>query len=193
MDDLNALTDAALQEVRTASYLLHPPLLDEAGIASAARWFAEGFAQRSGIDVRCDIPETFERPSRDCELVLFRILQESLTNVHRHSGASAANIRLLRDHHILQLEIADNGKGIAADRLQRFQSSTGQQRRRNSRNAGACPPTRRTPRTPLLRKRDHSPRIRAHSKCNALRAIKVDQRSVNTLLSKADNPPLRGN
>lgn len=125
VDDLNALTDAALQEVRTASYLLHPPLLDEAGIASAARWFAEGFAQRSGIDVRCDIPETIERPSRDCELVLFRILQESLTNVHRHSGASAANIRLLRDHHILQLEIADNGKGIAADRLQRFQSSTG--------------------------------------------------------------------
>jgi signal transduction histidine kinase len=123
VDDLNALTDAALQEVRTASYLLHPPLLDEAGIASAARWFAEGFAQRSGIDVRCDIPETMERLSRDCELVLFRILQESLTNVHRHSGASAANIRLLRDDHVLQLEIADNGKGIAAERLRRFQTS----------------------------------------------------------------------
>jgi signal transduction histidine kinase len=124
VDDLNALADAALQEVRTASYLLHPPLLDEAGIASAARWFAQGFAQRSGIDVTCDIPETMQRPSRDCELVLFRILQESLTNVHRHSGASAANIRLHPDDHILELEIADNGKGIPAERLRRFQTST---------------------------------------------------------------------
>ena len=123
VDDLNALADTALQEVRTASYLLHPPLLDEAGIASAARWFSEGFAQRSGIDVHCDIPDTIERPSRDCELVLFRILQESLTNVHRHSGASAAVIRLRSDGHVLQLEIADNGKGIVAERLHRFQSS----------------------------------------------------------------------
>jgi signal transduction histidine kinase len=124
IDDLNALADAALQEVRTASYLLHPPLLDEAGIASAARWFAEGFAQRSGIDVHCDIPETMERPSRDCELILFRILQESLTNVHRHSGASAATISLRREDQALELEIADNGKGIAAERLHRFQNST---------------------------------------------------------------------
>ena len=125
VDDLNALTDAALQEVRTASYLLHPPLLDEAGVASAARWFAEGFAQRSGINITCDIQESMERPSRDCELVLFRILQESLTNVHRHSGASAAQVRLCRDEQVLQLEIADNGKGIPAERLHRFQTSTG--------------------------------------------------------------------
>lgn len=126
VDDLNALADTALQEVRTASYLLHPPLLDEAGIASAARWFAEGFAHRSGIDVRCDIQERMERPSRDCELVLFRVMQESLTNVHRHSGASAASVRLCRNEHVLQLEITDNGKGIAAERLSRFQSSTSQ-------------------------------------------------------------------
>lgn len=126
VDDLNALADTALQEVRTASYLLHPPLLDEAGIASAARWFTEGFANRSGIDVQCDIQEHMERPARDCELVLFRILQESLTNVHRHSGASAATVRLYRNLHILQLEIADNGKGIAAEYLRRFQSSSGQ-------------------------------------------------------------------
>ena len=125
VDDLNALADAALQEVRTASYLLHPPLLDEAGVASAARWFTEGFAQRSGIEVTCDIPETMERPTRECELVLFRILQESLTNVHRHSGASAAQVRLYRDEHVLQLEIADNGKGIPAERLHRFQTSNG--------------------------------------------------------------------
>jgi len=118
VDDLNALTDAALQEVRTTSYLLHPPLLDEAGIASAARWLAEGFARRSGIQVTCEIAANLERPPRECELVLFRVLQESLTNVHRHSGASAATIRLQQHAGEVQLEIRDNGKGIAPERLQ---------------------------------------------------------------------------
>ncbi|HEY3975101.1 MAG TPA: sensor histidine kinase [Candidatus Sulfotelmatobacter sp.] len=123
LDDLDALADDALQEVRTTSYLLHPPLLDEAGFASAARWFADGFSRRSGIHVECDIPEQMERPPRDCELVLFRVLQESLTNVHRHSGASAASIRLSRDSDQLKLEVGDNGKGISEERLQRFNSS----------------------------------------------------------------------
>jgi signal transduction histidine kinase len=123
IDDLNALADAALQEVRTTSYLLHPPLLDEAGIASAARWFTEGFARRSGIEVRCEIPEDLERPPRDCELVFFRVLQESLTNVHRHSGASAAWVRLDRDADRLQLEIGDNGKGMDEERLRCLDSS----------------------------------------------------------------------
>lgn len=125
VDDLNALADEALQEVRTTSYLLHPPLLDEAGIASAARWFVEGFARRSGIQVDCDIPEEMERPPRDCELVLFRVLQESLTNVHRHSGASAALVRLKRDADQFELEVGDNGKGIPEERLRRFNSSIG--------------------------------------------------------------------
>jgi signal transduction histidine kinase len=120
VDDLNALTDEALQEVRTASYLLHPPLLDEAGIASATRWFVQGFSDRSGIKVICDIPENLDRPSRHCELVLFRVLQESLTNVHRHSEASEAVIRLQQDDDNLALEIADNGKGIPEDRLSRL-------------------------------------------------------------------------
>ncbi|MFZ0731009.1 MAG: sensor histidine kinase [Candidatus Sulfotelmatobacter sp.] len=123
IDDLDALADEALQEVRTTSYLLHPPLLDEAGIASAARWFVEGFARRSGIQVNCDVPDKMERPPRVCELVLFRILQESLTNVHRHSGASAANIRLARANHEFQLEVSDNGKGISEERLRRFETS----------------------------------------------------------------------
>jgi signal transduction histidine kinase len=125
VDDLEALADEALQEVRTTSYLLHPPLLDEAGIASAARWFVEGFARRSGIRVDCDIPERMERPPRDCELVLFRVLQESLTNVHRHSGASAASVRLTRDTDQLQLEVGDNGTGIPEERLRRFNASVG--------------------------------------------------------------------
>lgn len=123
IDDLNALADEALQEVRTTSYLLHPPLLDEAGIASAARWFVEGFARRSGIQVHCDIPDKMDRPSRGCELVLFRVLQESLTNVHRHSEATAATIRLARTNDVFQLEISDNGKGISEERLQRFETS----------------------------------------------------------------------
>ena len=125
VDDLNALTDAALQEVRTTSYLLHPPLLDEAGIASATRWFVEGFAKRSGIQIDCDVPEKMDRPSRDRELVLFRVLQESLTNVHRHSGASAASVRLRRESDHLKLEIDDNGKGISEERLRRFNASPG--------------------------------------------------------------------
>jgi signal transduction histidine kinase len=120
IDDLNALADEALQEVRTTSYLLHPPLLDEAGIASAARWFVEGFARRSGIPVQCDIPETMPRPARECELVLFRVLQESLTNVHRHSGASAATVRLTRDSDRFRLEVSDNGKGISPESLRRL-------------------------------------------------------------------------
>ncbi|HEV2400926.1 MAG TPA: sensor histidine kinase [Candidatus Sulfotelmatobacter sp.] len=123
IDDLNALTDGALQEVRTTSYLLHPPLLDEAGIASATRWFVEGFARRSGIEVQCNIPEKMDRPPRECELVLFRVLQESLTNVHRHSGASSAKITLQRTNGQLQLEIEDNGKGISEERLRRLDTS----------------------------------------------------------------------
>ena len=125
LDELTALTDSALQEVRTTSYLLHPPLLDEAGITSAARWFVEGFARRSGIEVQCEIAANIERAPRDCELVLFRVLEESMTNVHRHSGASAATVRLQRLGEQLQLEIQDNGKGIAEERLRSLDKSAG--------------------------------------------------------------------
>ncbi len=123
LDDLNALADEALQEVRTTSYLLHPPLLDEAGIASAARWFLEGFSRRSAIEVHCEIPDKMDRPPRDCELALFRVLQEGLTNVHRHSAATAANIRLHHDAAGFHLEICDNGKGVSDDDLRRLESS----------------------------------------------------------------------
>jgi len=123
IEELNVLADEALQEVRTTSYLLHPPLLDESGIASAARWFVEGFAKRSGIDVSCDIPDDLARPPRDCELVLFRVLQESLTNVHRHSGASAADIKLALDSDQLKLAIADNGSGIPEERLKHLEAA----------------------------------------------------------------------
>ena len=117
IDELDALAEEALQEIRTTSYLLHPPLLDEAGFASAARWFVEGFSKRSNIEVECDIPQQRERLSKECELVLFRVLQESLTNVHRHSGASTASVTLTIDQGRLELQVIDNGSGIEQTRL----------------------------------------------------------------------------
>jgi signal transduction histidine kinase len=125
LQDVNALIDNVVREIRTTSYLLHPPLLDELGIASAARWFVEGFAQRSGIQVTCDIAQGIERPTRDCELVLFRVLQESLTNVHRHAGASIASVRLWLDTDHLHLAVADNGSGISKERLTHLSSTAG--------------------------------------------------------------------
>ncbi len=124
IDDLNALADEALQEIRTTSYLLHPPLLDEAGIASAARWFVEGFARRSGIDVQCEIPESMERPPRECELVLFRVLQESLTNVHRHSSATSARVSISIETARFHLEISDNGKGLSEEHLRKLDGAS---------------------------------------------------------------------
>ncbi len=120
IDEVNALMDEASREIRTTSYLLHPPLLDEAGIASAGRWFVEGFAKRSGIHIDCSMPEEMQRPSRNCEMVLFRVLQESLTNVHRHSGASSASIELRREEERIILEVRDNGRGIPPERWQQI-------------------------------------------------------------------------
>jgi signal transduction histidine kinase len=125
LNDLNALADEALQEIRTSSYLLHPPLLDEAGFASAAQWFAEGFTKRSGIQVHCDVSECAERLPQAIELALFRVLQESLTNIHRHSGATAAKIRFIRHGGKTELQITDNGRGLSAEQLKRFQESDG--------------------------------------------------------------------
>jgi signal transduction histidine kinase len=124
VDDLNALADEALREIRTTSYLLHPPLLDEAGFASAARWFVEGFAKRSNVQVELEIEGPGERLTRDCELALFRILQETLTNVHRHSKASSAAIKMCVNATKLQLIVHDNGVGIEEHRLQQLREGT---------------------------------------------------------------------
>lgn len=117
LGELNDFADEALQEIRTTSYLLHPPLLDEAGIGSAAQWFVEGFAKRSGIQAEVEIAPDFDRLPRNHELVLFRVLQESLTNVHRHSGASAAAINLSAQSGTVLLTISDNGDGISPEKL----------------------------------------------------------------------------
>jgi len=125
LTDIAGIADQALQEIRTTSYLLHPPLLDEAGLASAARWYVEGFSQRSGIQVNLDVPSGFERLPNDAEMVLFRVLQESLTNVHRHSGASIVEIEIRRSPDRVIMEVQDNGHGIAPELLDRLRKTTG--------------------------------------------------------------------
>jgi two-component system NarL family sensor kinase len=109
-----ALADRSMTEIRTMSYLLHPPLLDEMGLLSALRWYAAGFAERGGITVDLDLPESFERLPLDTETALFRIVQESLTNIHRHASSATARIRLERGADALVLEIEDRGHGIPA-------------------------------------------------------------------------------
>jgi PAS domain S-box-containing protein len=101
-------------EIRTASYLLHPPLLDELGLLSALRWLADGFHQRSGIEMRLDLPGTMHRLPPDDELCLFRIAQEALTNVHRHAASPWAAIRLKIQSNSVMLEIEDAGRGFDA-------------------------------------------------------------------------------
>ena len=114
------LSDDLSKEIRTLSYLLHPPLLDEAGLASAIRWYVEGFSKRSGIEVDLDLPEHSSRLPRALELVVFRVVQESLTNVHRHSGSPSASIRLNTSPQSIQVEITDRGKGISPERHQQL-------------------------------------------------------------------------
>lgn len=110
-----ALAERTMTGVRTMSYLLYPPFLDEIGLVSALRWYAEGFADRSGIAVDLDLPPSFERLDRDVETALFRIVQEALMNVHRHAGSPRASIRLRRTGDGLTLEIVDHGRGLPAD------------------------------------------------------------------------------
>jgi len=117
ISEITQLTDQALEEIRPMSYLLHPPLLDEVGFACAAEWLIEGFGKRSGIIVTAEIEKSHERLPREIELALFRVLQESLTNVHRHSGALTANIRFYNEAETVVLEIRDFGCGISAERL----------------------------------------------------------------------------
>jgi signal transduction histidine kinase len=99
------------------SYLLHPPLLDEVGFACAAEWYIEGFAKRSGITVKTEIANSRARLPKNIEIALFRVLQESLTNIHRHSEASNAAILFQYDAEAAILEVRDFGKGIAQERL----------------------------------------------------------------------------
>ena len=106
------LTDDAIKEVRTISYLLYPPMLEELGLKSAIPWYLDGFSKRSSIQTTFDADPNFDRLPREKELALFRVLQESLTNVHRHSGSPEASVRLALSNGNALLEIRDRGKGI---------------------------------------------------------------------------------
>ncbi len=113
LSECMALADQCIREVRTLSYLLHPPLLDEAGLEVAIREYVTGFTKRSGIQVDLEMSPRLGRMGRDIELALFRVVQESLTNIQRHSGSQKAKIRLDRNSH-LTLEISDRGRGVSA-------------------------------------------------------------------------------
>lgn len=114
------ILDKCLSETRTISYLLHPPLLDEAGLGSAIRWYVEGFAERSGIKVNLDLPPQLGRLHKDVEIALFRTMQEALTNVHRHSGGTSVEIRVVAAPDRVRMEIEDDGQGIPEARLKRL-------------------------------------------------------------------------
>ncbi len=117
MEEVQSLTLQLNQEIRTASYLLHPPMLDETGVAGALRWYLDGFNARSGIDMRLEVDADFERFPDDIEMALFRIVQEALTNIHRHAAAKSGLIRIGLNDKQIHLEIQDSGKGISAEKL----------------------------------------------------------------------------
>jgi len=110
------LVQQASNEIRTISYLLHPPLLEIAGLVSALRWYVDGFSERSKIKVDLEIPSGIDRLPDDTELAIFRIVQECLTNIHRHSGSSSATIRVLKSGGNLVVEVVDQGKGISKEK-----------------------------------------------------------------------------
>ncbi len=111
------------REIRTLSYLLHPPLLDELGLVSAIKEYAEGFSERSGVELSLDLQTGFGRLSQEAETALFRIVQESLTNIQRHSGSPTATIRLRGDSACVNLDVADRGRGMDKNAVQRGNGS----------------------------------------------------------------------
>ncbi len=110
------------RELRTASYLLHPPLLDENGLTAALEWYVQGLEKRSGISVQLTIAADVGRLSKDAELAIFRLVQECLTNVHRHSGSKTASIRIERAGEHISAQVRDDGKGMSPETLARIQA-----------------------------------------------------------------------
>lgn len=116
VSDSEALVQEMSKEIRTISHLLHPPLLDEAGLASALRWYADGFSARSQIKVDLDLPDDFGRLPRELETAVFRMVQECLTNIHRHAESPTAKVRIARSARHVTVEVTDHGKGIPAEK-----------------------------------------------------------------------------
>jgi signal transduction histidine kinase len=117
------MVDELSREIRTMSHLLHPPLLDEIGLSSALRWYVDGFSERSKVKVNLDFPEELGRLPNEMELTIFRMIQECLTNVHRHSGSTSATIRLSQENDQVTVEVQDQGKGIPPDKQADLNSS----------------------------------------------------------------------
>jgi signal transduction histidine kinase len=120
---IQELVEQLHREIRTASYLLHPPMLDENGLAPALSWYVPGLAERSGLEIKLDITKEFGRLAGDMELVVFRLVQECLTNIHRHSGSRTASIGIMRDDDAVTVEVRDQGQGIPPEKLIEMQSS----------------------------------------------------------------------
>jgi len=117
LSDSEGLVQEMSKEVRTISHLLYPPLLDEAGLVSAVRWYVDGFAKRSRIKVDLEVPDDFGRLSREMETAIFRMVQECLTNIHRHSESPTAKITFRQSHGHVVVVVQDHGKGIPAEKL----------------------------------------------------------------------------
>jgi PAS domain S-box-containing protein len=120
--DARDLIEVLSQEIRTTSYLLHPPMLDEFGLSSALALYLEGLQQRSGLSTELNIPADFGRLAPDVELAIFRLVQECLTNIHRHSGSKTAVIRIAREPDKIYAEVQDHGKGMSPERFAEVQS-----------------------------------------------------------------------
>jgi two-component system NarL family sensor kinase len=112
IEHLLSVSDHMVQEIRTLSYTLHPPFLEETGIATAVAWYARGFSERSGIKVQVEVADDLGRLPPELETTLFRILQECLTNIHWHSGSRWARIRVVRENNQVSMEVADGGRGF---------------------------------------------------------------------------------
>ncbi len=121
-EEARELVHQLTNEIRTTSYLLHPPLLDEEGLRSAISWYVRGLTERSGLEIAFKISERFGRLPREMELAVFRLVQESLTNIHRHSGSKRATIEISRTPEQVLLEVRDEGKGISNEKLADIQS-----------------------------------------------------------------------
>jgi PAS domain S-box-containing protein len=121
-DESHKLARQIMQEIRTMSYLLHPPLLEEAGLVTALEVYVAGLNDRGSLAIKLVTPEKFPRLSSELELAAFRVVQECLTNVHRHSGSRTATVELSADETTLTLEVCDQGKGISAAKLEEIQS-----------------------------------------------------------------------
>ena len=115
LEDTEALVEEMSRQLRTMSYLLHPPLLDEAGLVSALRWYVDGFANRSSLKVTLDVPGQLGRLPQLLETTIFRLVQESLTNIHRHSESKTGSIRIVSNDNEVLVDVSDEGKGFSFD------------------------------------------------------------------------------